>query len=936
MLAAGSAALADIHPPVSVELVGAPRAARSGEVFTGELRIVSGAVASLTDLEIGGPGWDDGRADALPTAAVAKDQAVVIAFAATCQDADKPLTVTLRWNGQRIREVLDLSPRAERLATTRAAVAKVNDDAFAPSPDPAIARPGPAPATRGPAGVRELAGMAGDSRHVIRVRGRFVYTRSDGVEIGVDGMTAHIYDDDTLIDDHLADTVTGTDGRFDITFNFDDDYEDYPDIYVQFDAANAEAEIEHPTLGYVYAWETGVHENVESYLNLGTLHSGEESLEPALHLLTAVTRTWRWCHDYGYDPSYVEVEWPDGDEGAWYANYSEEIHISSQREWSDRAPTHEYGHHFLHNFAPTANPDYCNEFCDDYPGWPFECGHCVWCEEDAEIAWSEGFPNYLGYVIPAEYLERYGVEAADLSDVQDIETCSEDATYHGPLITEGYISAALVDIHDGDSGDAHPQYAPWEDRLHMGPEEILACVDDEVPATAMEFLLAFKDRNPAVVQPLWETAANCGFNIDELNPAAPSAIYSGSHTAGVASPDPTVDMTWVTPTDDASGANAYSYLFRAGSPGLPDTNPEVVDANSCTSGTLAPGTYWFCIRARDRSGRWSSSYGNWGPILIREPEPSNLTEYARAGWDFTLVPSSVNTNTVGSTHVSATLPGGTYGTYWNVSGQNDGESATSAAVSGQIFVDAVSIGTNSLGVVNAHTTFTRNNSGPVSVRGGRHTLHYRFDSLDAVPETDEGDNTMGHQFIWTPLELTPGTIESQPTMEHMLAGWEHVHDGSSLYYNCRGLRFDNSGWWNAAVVWPHENGQNYDMRLHNVSTGAQNGFGSYLAYSSRGPGCLDAAIVNANTVTTSAFDVGVIFYGTYNDIGFDAVHLAEPQRDLRHARDPHPRSGPLARALRVPGRDGPGGPGERGRDHESRRPRTSTCSGAARTSPPAG
>ncbi len=873
VLAASTAAFADVRPPVSVELVGAPRMARAGEDFAGELRIVSGVAALLTDLEIGGSGWSAGRADPLPGASVVADQPVTIGFTAACQDADLPLVVTFRWNGQRLREVLDLSPRAARLATERSPVTRAGDDAGALPPGARVVRPEPAPASRGPAEVRELAGAAGDGRRAIRVRGRFVYTRPDDVLIGVDGMTIHIYDHDTGPDDHLADTVTGTDGRFDITFNFNDDYEDYPDLYVHFDCVNTEVEIEHPTSGAIYAWETEVYENVASELNLGVLFSTDEDLEPALHLLTAVTRTWRWCYDYGYNPSYVEVEWPDGDEGAWYANYSEEIHISSEREWSDRAPSHEYGHHFLHNYAPTANPDYCNSICDDHPGWPFECGHCVWCEEDAQIAWSEGFPNYLGYVIPKSYLARYGIEAADATDAQDIDPCSEDDTYHDPLVTEGYITAALIDIDDGDTGDDHPEYAPWQDRLHMDAEEILSCVDDEVPSTAMDFLLHFKDRNPYVVQPLWETAANCGFDIDEANPAAPSAIYSSSHAVSVASPDPTVDMTWVTPTDDASGVNTYSFHFHAGSPSLPNDVADAIDENSCTSAALSPGTYYFCIRSRDRAGNWSPSYGSWGPIIIREPEPSNLTEYARAGWDHTLVPSSVNTSTVGSTHVSTTLPGDTYGTYWNVSGQNDGESATSAAISGRVYTDGTVLGgTNSLGTVNAHTTFYRNNSGPFFVRGGRHTLHYKFDALEAVPETDEADNTMGHQYIWTPKHLTAGTVEDQPSMEHATNGWEHIHDGSAMYYNCRGFRFDNSGWWNVAVVWAHDNAQNYDARLYEASTGAQDGFATYLAYSSRGAGCLDALIVNANTVTDDAFDVGVIFYGTYNDLGFDIVH----------------------------------------------------------------
>lgn len=860
-----AAARADVGLPVSVELLGEPRAGRPGEVFAGELRITSGDAAEVADLRLEGEGWRPIRIGADATMAFRANESRTVTFAAECVDASHDLVVSFLWNGRRFREHLDLSERAARYARERFTVSMAREEGAEPPSPPGIRLDAPAPRQAEDAAAKSPAPP--QVRRAIRVRGRFVYTRPDGVTLGVDGLTAHIYDSDPGIDDHLVDVATGSDGRFDITFDFDDAWENYPDIYVNFEAANAEAEVEHPTWGYIYSWETGVYADIASELNLGTIHSGDEDVVPALHLITSMTRNWRWFEDYAYDPRYVEVEWPDGDEGAWYTDIDEEIHISTEHEWSDQVPCHEHGHHWMHNFDETPDPEYCNGICDDDP--PSDCGHCIWCEEDSHIAWSEGFSDYLAYAIPMGYRSRYGTSPADTISVQALSACSWP-DFDPPEITEGFVAAVLVDIHDAETGESHPHYPGYFDQLNMDSEEILACADVHNPTTVMGFLHPFRDDNAWVKENLWETAANCGFDIDEAAPGAPTSLYCESHDAGVASPDATVEMAWVRPDDDASGVDAYSFDFF-GLPALPNT---IVDGTepSCVSPALSPGTYYFCVRARDRAGNWSASYASWGPIVIREAEPSNLTEAPRAGWDYPVVPRSTTGASGANCQVTATLTGGG-STYWNVSGQNDGESATSATFLNGIYIDGVLKDDASSPVIAAGAAFYDVNNGPFSVYGGRHVLHAALDSGEDIAETNENDNTWGHQFVWTPAHLTPGAVVSQPGMEHALAGLEHIHDGSTLWLNCRGLRFDNSAWWNACVVWPHDNDQNYDIRMHLASTGAENGFTTPLVSSSRSFGCLDAVLVNRNSVATAEYDVGVVFYGVYTDLGYDVVHV---------------------------------------------------------------
>ena len=62
---------------------------------------------------------------------------------------------------------------------------------------------------------------------------------------------------------------------------------------------------------------------------------------------------------------------------------------------------HEFGHHIMNCLSVMPEIDYCNDMCDPDP--PTDCGHCVWCEEDVPIAWSEGWANYMGWAIPNSF-----------------------------------------------------------------------------------------------------------------------------------------------------------------------------------------------------------------------------------------------------------------------------------------------------------------------------------------------------------------------------------------------------------------------------------------------------------------------------------------------------------------------------------------------------
>ncbi|MBM4130312.1 hypothetical protein FJ250_04705, partial [bacterium] len=369
------------------------------------------------------------------------------------------------------------------------------------------------------------------------------------------------------------------------------------------------------------------------------------------------------------------------------------------------------------------------------------------------------------------------------------------------------------------------------------------------------------------------TCRNCAFEIDTADPGAPGSVWSTTHSTGIPSPAAVARFQWTAATDDAAGVDRYAVEITSGAPGLPVGGPYVDGARDYETDPLSPGTYYFNVRAIDRAGNWSDTYRAYGPFTVREPTDADLEFRTLAGWDYPLVPRGDATATAAAATVSATLPGNTSLTYWNVIGRNAGESATEAAVQGRVYVDDVAGASNSLGTVAAGANLTLTNRGPMTVKGGRHTLHYWLDAADVAGETDETDNDWGHQFVWTPLELAESVVVTRTLPRHVTRGWQHVTDGSPLYYNCDGLRFDNSGWWNAVVVWSESEILHVDARLHHVSTGAQNGFTSYLDLSTRPSGCLDAVIVNRNSTATARFDVGVVNGGLDGSAQYRAVHV---------------------------------------------------------------
>ena len=71
------------------------------------------------------------------------------------------------------------------------------------------------------------------------------------------------------------------------------------------------------------------------------------------------------------------------------------------------------------------------------------CGHCLWCPETDNISFTEGFPDWMGDVIPGSYAATYGLAAQSVYDMESLGTCF--SSYADPLTTEGFLAAVVRD-----------------------------------------------------------------------------------------------------------------------------------------------------------------------------------------------------------------------------------------------------------------------------------------------------------------------------------------------------------------------------------------------------------------------------------------------------------------------------------------------------------
>ena len=314
----------------------------------------------------------------------------------------------------------------------------------------------------------------------------------------------------------------------------------------------------------------------------------------------------------------------------------------------------------------------------------------------------------------------------------------------------------------------------------------------------------------------------------------------------------------------------------------------VIDG-SADDGTLryvhdfaAPGAYAVVVYRDPVDGT--------GPVDFTLQVRREIYDYAPAhlaNWHSPLTPRPAADGTPASTPLPAQLDGWSPSTYFNVAVLNAGSTAMDAVMTvgyrdglsgspGNGFIRSAIV------PIGAGGTAALNNIGPLFVPGGRHTWTVEIDPNDNVFEADESNNVWGEQFVWSPWPLNFDTQIYMDTDQDIFGGAATITSGEAFDWNCDGYRLTgSSGWWNVVAA-IHDPADDYDLQLHDASTGPKNGFDTYQAGSAMAGGETDFVVVNRNVVGWIDVDVGVTRYQGGSTYGLDtreSVVVTDPTLD---------------------------------------------------------
>jgi hypothetical protein len=146
-----------------------------------------------------------------------------------------------------------------------------------------------------------------------------------------------------------------------------------------------------------------------------------------------------------------------------------------------------------------------------------------------------------------------------------------------------------------------------------------------------------------------------------------------------------------------------------------------------------------------------------------------------------------------------------------------------------------------------------------NVPGGRHSLTMVIDPSDAVTEIKEYNNDGGYQWVWSPEPLGWQTTLQRPVPADAMGGRGELTAGWAGY-NCLGLRateLQANGDRFVVFYVGAEDSVDVDLRLHEPSTGPQDGFTTTVAHSLLGFGEPEYIVMDPALALRDSLDVGI-------------------------------------------------------------------------------
>lgn len=530
-------------------------------------------------------------------------------------------------------------------------------------------------------------GMADEARadySFVTATGTALYVDDRGVERPIKGALVEMCDEDYPGCQVMASTMTGNDGRFNLSGGADDWAWDKPDPRIRVTATGPSGTVRSPES--VYCFMTAPVDNAESYSShdFGRLTpSNSESCNGfggstaaengAWQLHGNVQEAWSFVRGFsltnpGREVLPVSVKWPVGGESSYYRPPfwdNGEINITQNQAFNEAVVMHEYGHHVLQQFGEQPLPDYNNGRCDSVQFLVFG-GHCFWHAEKGSIAWTEGWASYLAEVLTTQLgmddtvSSAFGRDPLITSAVGSVETPAHPHPHESPSPPppdqtpdkiEGYVTAVLWDLHDTGSDVHGPNFA--RDRLAEGfgtQWDVLANYDPDPFVSGHnritdihEFWKGVADRRPDLSNRLSEI-----YDLNHISEQAadlhvptvsepPASVYRGgnlpvtdttANMGGVQTGTSSVTRYWLS-SDASFGAGDVSVGQRT----VGNLGPAQESSGSTTAivptGT-APGRYFVLACADGRTATLEPTIfetndlnncrSSWGQVEVKEAQ----------------------------------------------------------------------------------------------------------------------------------------------------------------------------------------------------------------------------------------------------------------------------------------------------------------------------
>ncbi len=235
----------------------------------------------------------------------------------------------------------------------------------------------------------------------------------------------------------------------------------------------------------------------------------------------------------------------------------------------------------------------------------------------------------------------------------------------------------------------------------------------------------------------------------------------------------------------------------------------------------------------------------------------NLVPNLPAGWAWPLVPRPTNDATAGSVPLPAALTGDAAATYFNSAWRNLGSSASRPFRNHSRLDGATVIVDRSCSTLEAGAAQQGINGGPFTLPAGRHTLELRVDATDEIAESNEADNDIARQWVWSPVAVPAGTVLTRAAPPERTGGWSAIPAGQDKFNNCDGLRFTTGMEWDVLYTWSPDPTVDVDLRYYEPGTGVSDGFANPLGTSLRAGRGVEAVLAKGVGTLERSYDVGV-------------------------------------------------------------------------------